>query len=418
MSKDRLDEQAYLQARADERIWWHSKILGVSRRKALQLLAAGVGGGAIATVGRSTKTVAQTSPSEKVAGIVKPAPSEYFYQKKTNLEMRWEQMYNRGYIVPNSLFFIRNNSPTPKIDASQWRLTIKGSGVSKPQTFSYDDILKMPSVSVIKALECAGNGRSFFKQAYGKEADGTQWLLGGIGVAEWLGVPLRELLDRAGIKATAKDVMPVSLDEKKVARPMSVEKAMEDALLVYGMNGEPLPADNGYPARVLVPGWVGIASIKWVGSIEVSEKPLWTEWNTKEYVLIGSEYPAASGSPALGEVITSQKVKSAFELSENAQMIAGKQLLRGRSWSAQGKIEKVELSFDGGNTWELARLQSELNLPQAWACWDYEWNATPGSYQLQARATDDKGVQQPMTVPFNEKGYLYWGVIKHSVTVT
>jgi len=146
----------------------------------------------------------------------------------------------------------------------------------------------MPSVSVIRYVECAGNGRSFFAAAYGKKADGTQWKLGGIGVAEWTGVPLTEVLDRAGIKKSARDVMPEGLDDLKVRRPMPVAKALEaDTLLVYAMNGQPLPPDHGFPVRTLVPGWIGVANIKWVGRMEVSEKPLFSPWNTDTYVLIG-----------------------------------------------------------------------------------------------------------------------------------
>ena len=279
----------------------------------------------------------------------------------------------------------------------------------------------MPSVSVIKAIECAGNGRSFYKAAYGKEASGTQWKLGGIGVAEWTGVPMGEVLERAGLKPTARDVMPVSLDEKKVQRPIPIEKALaEDTLLVYAMNGDILPPDHGFPIRVLVPGWIGIASIKWVGSIQVSETPLYSLYNTEKYVLIGDDYPVPDNlkeKGVLGEIATVQKPKSAFELPWDGEIAAGKRLLRGRSWSGQGKIAKVEVSLDGGKTWQLARLR-EPNLSQAWVRWDIDWDARPGNYSLQARATDDRRTTQPARVPFNQKGYLYWGIVTHSVKVS
>jgi DMSO/TMAO reductase YedYZ molybdopterin-dependent catalytic subunit len=388
--------------------------MGISRRRLVQLLTAGVGGASIGLLHDSKRVKAADETSQ---AIVKPAPSDLFYQKKTNLEMRWEAMYHRGYLVPNNLFFVRNNSPTPQIDPARWQLTVEGSGVSNPRSFSYDELLSMPSVSTIKALECAGNGRSFYKTAYGKEAEGTQWLLGGIGVAEWTGVPLREVLERAGLKRSARDVMPVGVDAKKLQRPLSVEKAIEDALLVYAMNGDILPPDHGFPVRVLVPGWAGIASVKWVGSIQVSEKPLYSEWNTKEYVLIGLEYPPEPGSPALGKIITTQVVKSAFELPWDAKLSAGQYLLRGRSWSGQGTIAKAEVSLDGGRSWQQARLH-QPNFDRAWVRWDIDWSPQKGTYQLQARATDDKGNTQPASVPFNEKGYLYGGIINHPVTVT
>src|SRR5690606_38781496 len=134
---------------------------------------------------------------------------------------------------------------------------------------------------------CAGNGRAFFDTQQGTEARGTQWRLGAIGVAEWRGVPLSALLDRAGVRADAVDVMPEGLDPEvedsgRVRRPLPVEKALDDVLVVYEMNGEPLPPDHGYPARLLVPGWIGIANIKWVGRIEVATEPLFSAWNTTQ----------------------------------------------------------------------------------------------------------------------------------------
>ncbi|WP_242056178.1 molybdopterin-dependent oxidoreductase [Nostoc flagelliforme] len=161
------------------------------------------------------------------------------------------------------MFFVRNNNPTPNIDLATWQLRIEGSGVKRPRTFTYDEILSMPSVSVIRAIECAGNGRNFFQKSHSEKIEGTPWNLGGIGVAEWTGVLLGDVLKRAGLKPTARDVMPISLDEKKIQRPFSIEKALEeDTLLVYAMNGDILPIDHGFPIRVLVPGWVGIAHTK------------------------------------------------------------------------------------------------------------------------------------------------------------
>jgi DMSO/TMAO reductase YedYZ molybdopterin-dependent catalytic subunit len=348
--------------------------------------------------------------------IVKPAPAEFFIKSGSNLEMRWEAMYNRGLLVPTELFFVRNNSPiVPSIDQASWRLRVDGSGVARPRSFTYDDLLSMPSISVIRAIECAGNGRNFFQFSHGKKVPGTPWFLGGIGVAEWTGVPLLEVLSRTGVKRTARDVMPEGLDSLNVKRPMSIEKAMAaDTLLVYGMNGQPLWPDHGFPVRMLVPGWVGIANTKWVGRIEVSETPLYSEYNTKKYVLIGPGYKP--DPPALGPALTTQKVKSAFELPWDGEIPAGKRLLRGRSWSGEGRIAKVEVSLDGGQTWKLARLR-EPNIELAWTRWDLEWNATPGIHKLQARATDNKGNRQPDRIPWNDEGYAHWAVVTHSIKV-
>lgn len=408
---DRVDEHTYEQARADEFIWRRARDLGVSRRRFLGMLA-GAGALAVGSVGLSSRP-AWAGPATDL--VVKPTPPESFYDFGSNKEMRWEVMSTRGYVVPTEFFFVRDHSRTARIDASTWRLRVEGSGVDRPQEFSYEQILAMPSVSVIRFVECAGNGRSFFEALYGKRAQGTQWKLGAIGVAEWTGVPLREVVDRCGVRRTARDVMPEGLDELKVRRPMPIGKAMaDDTLLVYAMNGDTLPPDHGFPVRVLVPGWVGVANVKWVGRIEVSEQPLYSAWNTESYVLIGPDYTPAP--PAKGPALTSQSVKSAFELPWDGEVPAGPRLLRGRSWSGQGAITKVEVSVDRGISWQPARLR-EPNIPQAWVRWDLDWSPRPGSYNLRARATDDKGRAQPASVPFNDQGYLFGAVVGHPVTV-
>jgi DMSO/TMAO reductase YedYZ molybdopterin-dependent catalytic subunit len=348
--------------------------------------------------------------------VLKNAPPEYFIRSGSNLEMRWDAMYDRGYIVPTELFFVRNNSPVvPRIDPATWKLRIEGSGVTRPISFTYDELLSMPSISVIRAIECAGNGRNLFQASHGKMVEGAPWDLGGIGVAEWTGVPLHEVLGRAGLKRSARDVMPEGLDSKKVSRPMPIEKAIaEDTLLVYAMNGQPLLPDHGFPVRMLLPGWVGIANIKWVGRIEVSEESLYSEYNTKKYVMIGEDYKPEP--PALGPMLTTQPVKSAFELPWNGEISSGTRLLRGRSWSGEGYIKKVDVSTDAGRTWQPARLR-EPNIDMAWTRWDIDWDARPGTHKLQARATDSKGRTQPEHILFNEEGYAHWAVITHQITV-
>jgi sulfane dehydrogenase subunit SoxC len=405
------DEESYDHLREDELFRRRAAELGLSRRSFLRRLAAVSGTAAAISLIRPERVHGQITQA-----IVKPAPAEFFIKSGSNLEMRWEAMYNRGLLVPTELFFVRNNSPTvPSIDQASWRLRVDGSGVARPRSFTYDDLLSMPSISVIRAIECAGNGRNFFQFSHGKKVPGTPWFLGGIGVAEWTGVPLLEVLSRTGVKRTARDVMPEGLDSLNVKRPMSIEKAMAaDTLLVYGMNGQPLWPDHGFPVRMLVPGWVGIANTKWVGRIEVSETPLYSEYNTKKYVLIGPGYKP--DPPALGPALTTQKVKSAFELPWDGEIPAGKRLLRGRSWSGEGRIAKVEVSLDGGQTWKLARLR-EPNIELAWTRWDLEWNATTGIHKLQARATDNKGNRQPDRIPWNDEGYAHWAVVTHSIKV-
>ena len=410
-SEKLIREEDYLQSRADEYVWRRARRLGVSRRRFFQILAAG--GTAAALSHRfGPKAWAQAAP----APVIKPTPKELFNDFGSNKEMRWENLYERGYLVPNDLFFVRNHTRTPSVDVKKWRLKIDGSGVQGTKELSYDELLSMPSVSVIRYIECAGNGRSFFAAAHGKKADGTQWKLGGIGVAEWTGVPLTEVLDRAAIKKSAKDVMPEGLDDLKVRRAMPVAKALEaDTLLVYAMNGQPLPPDHGFPVRILVPGWIGIANIKWVGRIEVSEKPLFSSWNTDTYVLVGPDYKPEP--PAKGPVLSNQDLKSALELPWGGEVGAERRLVRGRSWSPNGKIAKVEYSLSQGKSWQTAKLR-EPNIAAAWVRWDFDWEARPGKHTIRVRATDEKGNTQPDEVPFNQQGYLYNAVVDHPITVT
>jgi sulfane dehydrogenase subunit SoxC len=400
---DFRNEGVYAQYRADQ-LRWQLEQGRLSRRQLLQLF--GAASAALTLGGRLTSR----AWADDVA-VVKPTPSDLFINHGSNREMRWEAMAGRGYYTPNDLFFVRNHTTTPHIDPATWRLRIEGSGVAHPLELSYDELLAMPSVTETKFIECAGNARSQFEAAQGRRASGTQWRLGAVGVAEWTGVPLRRVLEQAGVKSTAVDVMPEGLDSQRVRRPLSVEKALEDdTLLVYGMNGQTLPPDHGFPVRLLVPGWVGIANIKWLGRIEVAEEPLFSPWNTTSYRLFGDAYPDAP-------VLTTQLVKSAFELPWGATVAPGARVLTGRSWSGQGQIARVEISTDGGGTWAQAML-SARNVPKAWVQWELPWEATPGSHKLQARAYDTRGNAQPTSVPFNDQGYLYWAVVNHPITVT
>lgn len=406
-----LHEDEYLAARADEYLGSESKKLGLSRRSFLKLLAAG---GSLAPLAAGGM-LPGSSRAATVQPVLKPTPSELFNDFGSNKEMRWEAMHGRGYVVPNELFFVRNHTRTPTIDVNNWRLKIEGSGINRSLELTYSDLLAMPAVSFVRYVECAGNGRSFFETAHGKKAQGTQWKLGAIGVAEWTGVPMRELLERAGVKKTARDVMPEGLDDLKVRRPMSLDKAMEeDTLLVYAMNGQPLPADHGFPARVLTPGWIGVANVKWLGRIQVSEEPLFSQWNTDTYVLIGPDYKPSA--PAKGPILSLQSVKSALELPWNGEISGGRRLLRGRAWSPQGKIERVEYSLDQGKSWQRARLR-EPNIAKAWVRWDADWDARPGRHLIRVRATDERGNAQPERVAFNEQGYLYNALVDHPIAV-
>jgi DMSO/TMAO reductase YedYZ molybdopterin-dependent catalytic subunit len=425
------DEAAYLADRQDA---WEAAVRaehGLSRREALKLAAAGAifyaGGSALAPRGAFAQAPAATTPTT-VPGILKAQSPELLTARGTNSEMLWASMKGQGYHTPVDRFFVRNHTVTPTIDPATWSLKlfgdglVGGPGLDAPVTFTLDDLQKLEQVEVETAIECAGNGRSFFGSQQGRTAPGSAWTLGAIGVARWKGVRLRDVLERAGLRRGVADVMPIGLDGEVVAngvnqghvrRPLPFAKAMDNTIIAFEMNGQTLPADHGFPARLVVPGWVGIANTKWLGFIQVSLEPLFSTWNTTQYRLVGDVYPA--NSPPL----KSNPLKSAFELPFGAVFPVGhKRTLTGRSWSGRAQPARVDVSTDGGQTYRKARLKTP-NVGDAWVRWAIDWTpTTAGKVNLLARATDRDGHTQPLTTPFNRDGYWFDAVVKHGVTIT
>ncbi len=321
---------------------------------------------------------AQDAPS-----IVKPLPPEWFTRIGTNAEMNWAAVRDLGYLVPNERFFVRNHTATPAIDARTWRLRVHGNAVRRELSLSHRDLRRLPARTVTAAIECAGNGRSFFGSQQGTPAAGSAWKLGAIGVARWRGVPLRVLLEHAGVTRRAVDVLPTGLDAEvgtdgHVRRPLPIAKALDDVLVAYEMNGAPLPPDHGFPVRLVVPGWVGIASIKWLGDIEVADHPLPSPWSTTSYRMVGPAHPPDAPPLAV------QPVKSAFALPWEAPLERGRRGLGRRVGRA------IRSGPPGGGR--------RARAPTA--------------------RTDRQGRRQPATVPFNQAGYQFWAVVRHPVVVT
>ena len=407
---DILQERDYDERRL--RQWLRGEARGFSRRDLLKLTAAV---GAAAAVGAHADPAAAADPA---GPIVKPLPPELFTVFGTNAEMRWSAMRDQGHLVPIDRFFVRNHTSTPIIDADTWRLPITGAGLrGGPAEFSLGDLRRLPAETITAAVECAGNGRSFFTTQQGQTVTGTAWGLGAIGVAQWRGVRLSTVLRRAGLGRNAVDIMPSGLDPHYVTggvdlgpvrRPMPIRKALHDVLVAYEMNGQPLPADHGHPVRLIAPHWIGIASIKWLGAIEVADVPLFSPWNTQFYRLFGPDFPVD------GQPFDQQVIKSAFELDRGAQVPAGHTtVLRGRSWSADGAIRHVDVSTDGGQRWRRARPYGPAT---AWQRWELDWRPpAAGNYELLARATDVRGNTQPDIAQYNTLGYLFDAVVRHPV---
>jgi DMSO/TMAO reductase YedYZ molybdopterin-dependent catalytic subunit len=382
----------------------------ISRRR---FLTAGGAAGAAAMAGAAETAAAAQAPAKTGGPHVKPLPREVFIDHGLNQETRLETL--RGYVTPASHFFVRNHTNTPSVDLATWRLRIEGNAVEQPLQLSFDELQRLPSRSVICYVECAGNGRGFFKELQGKVASGTQWRFGAIGVAEWTGVPLATVLEMARVRpGTPRDVLNVlveGLDSVKVRRPMSLAKALEEeTLLAYAMNGEPLPPDHGFPLRAIVPGWVGINNVKWVGRVEVRDQAIDVPTTTTSYVLDGPDYPTKTP-------VRLQTIKSAVALPWGASLPAGRHRVRGFAWSPAGRIRGVEYSLDRGASWRPATLR-EPNLPRAWVRWDFEWDARPGDHVIVTRATDERGNTQPASIPWNAQGYGYNVPVPHPVKVT
>ncbi|MEH0973717.1 sulfite oxidase [Micromonospora sp. CPCC 205546] len=361
------------------------------------------------------------------SSIVKPLPAGRLVRLGSNAEMCWEAMAGQGQVVPNDRFFVRNHTCTPLLDADAWRLSLFGTGLrgaptrDHPVRFGYRDLRAMPAEETTALIECAGNGRLFFAAQQGQSAPGVSWGLGAVGVARWRGVRLATVLRHAGLTDAAVDVMPEGLDPEyvtggvnlgRVRRPLPIGKALDDVLLAYEMNGAPLPADHGFPVRVVVPGWIGISSIKWVGPVEVSATALFSPWNTQFYRMFGP------GRPDAGGPLTTQVVKSAFELPWDARIPAGVSvLLRGRSWSGNGPVRRVEISTDDRDEWRPADLVADDD-GGPWQRWTALWRPPgPGRWTLRARATDSTGARQPELAEHNTLGYLFDGIVRHPVTV-
>ncbi|MFG2487369.1 sulfite oxidase [Streptomyces virginiae] len=422
------DESRYDRTRLRQWTRGRARSAGVDRRDLLKLFAAGAAAGSLAVAAGGT--AASAAPAGTLAPVadpvprtVKPLPPELFTLRGTNAETNFAALRGTGELTPIDRFFVRNHTSTPRIDADGWRLSVWGDGLAGgPLELSYARLRALRPVERTLFIECAGNGRSFYATQQGQPVTGTAWTLGAIGVARWRGARLSDVLRLAGVTRGAVDVLPRGLDEEVVAngvnlgrvrRPLPISKALDDVLLAYEMNGQPLPPDHGGPVRLVVPDWVGISSIKWVGDIEVSGEPLYSPWNTDMYRLFGPEHPAQGSAP-----LTRQTLKSAFELELGATVpVHRTRLLTGRSWSAAAPVTRIDVSTDGGGHWRRAHLH-DTPRRGGWVRWSVPWTPrATGATSLLARATDATGRTQPDRSVHNTQGYLFDAVVRHPVTV-
>ena len=334
-----------------------------------------------------------------------------------NLEMQFSTM--DSFITPTKSFYVRTHFPIPAIDRSAWWLYVEGE-VEKPFSINYEELMTIESVTVPVTLECAGNNRNFLEP----KVKGVQWRLGAVGTAEWTGVPLSVLIDRASLKPNAREVVlegadfGVLEDPKsppgglKFARSIPLEKARGDVLLAYKMNGEDLLPEHGFPLRAIVPGWYAMASVKWLQRIIVTDRPFTGYYQTIDYAYWHrTDYGHWQRREEIAELtpLSEMQVKAEIARPAEGETVPAKTNVRvsGAAWACDAEIAKVELSTDGGATWNDATLLGKSN-SNAWRLWELNWQtpSQPGKQTLFARATDSLGRTQPVQRDPDRETYM------------
>jgi len=297
-------------------------------------------------------------------------------------------------VVPTELFFVRSNYRVPTVDPATWRLRIHGL-VDRPLELGLADLRALPQRSVVAVIECSGNSRFGFEPA----TPGTPWRHDAVGNAVWTGVGLGDVLALAGPRPESVEVISQGADDPLMRRGLPLRAATEpDTLLALQMNGEDLVAAHGAPARLVVPGWGGIASTKWVTGLELADHRWDGLWNAVEYVLL-DESGQETGR------VEEMPVKSVIARPARAAEIdPGPATVSGYAWSGHGQVATVEVSVDGGHSYQPATVVERAG-PRAWVRWSYAWVAEPGPIRLTARATDTAGRTQPEVAVWNAKGY-------------
>jgi DMSO/TMAO reductase YedYZ molybdopterin-dependent catalytic subunit len=324
-------------------------------------------------------------------------------------------------VTPIGLHYLLIHYDIPAVDATGWRLHLEGA-VNRPLTLALDDLQSRPAITRPVTLECAGNGRARLTP----RAISQPWLLEAVGTAAWTGTPLWPLLGEAGISGEAVEVVFTGLDrgveggvEQRYARSLPIDEARrEDVLLAWGLNGQPLPPQHGFPLRLLVPGWYGMASVKWLERITVVSEPFDGYQQVQAYRY--RQIPEETGEPVTRIEPRSLVIPPGIPdfLSRQRLLAPGPCQVEGRAWSGWGPIVEVQVSVDGGSTWEAAAL-GDPPAAHAWQAWSYRWHPVEqGTYELCCRATDATGRQQPMQPQWNLGGYADNEIHRVMVTVT
>jgi DMSO/TMAO reductase YedYZ molybdopterin-dependent catalytic subunit len=324
-------------------------------------------------------------------------------------------------ITPTGLHYLLIHYDIPLVDAATWRLELGGS-VDRSLSVSLDELMARPAVTQAVTMECAGNGRALLSP----RPISQPWLLEAVGTGQWTGTALAPLLEEAGVSRDAVDVAFTGLDrgveggvEQDYVRGLAIDEARRpDVLLAYALNGRPLPPQHGYPLRLLLPGWYGMAQVKWLRRITVLDEPFTGYQNVRAY-RYRRTLDDEEGTPVTRMACRSLMAPPGIPdfLSRRRHLTPGPCTVVGKAWSGWAPIERVEVSVDGGRSWQAADVNRPLG-PAAWHPWTYSWsNAEPGDYELCCRASDAAGNSQLDTPDWNVGGYAVNAVQRVAVTV-
>ena len=297
-----------------------------------------------------------------------------------------------GIITPSSLVFERYHAGIPDIDPDDHRLMIHGM-VDRPVTFTVDDLRRFPSTSMIRFLECPANGGMEWR---GAQMDSLQFTHGMLSCCEWTGVLLSTLLQEVGLQREAAWVLAEGADGSHMSRSIPLAKAMDDTLIVYAQNGEPLRPEQGYPIRLFNPGWEGNTSVKWLRRLEVGDEAWYHREETSKYTDL-----LADGSARKFSFVQECNSVVTFPCPEKPLKEKGRYEVEGIAWSGKGQIKRVDVSFDGGVNWRSARLKG-LILPKALTRFGLDWDWDGGPAMIQSRAVDETGYVQPTYTKLRE----------------
>jgi DMSO/TMAO reductase YedYZ molybdopterin-dependent catalytic subunit len=324
-------------------------------------------------------------------------------------------------LTPVGLHYLLTHYDIPDVDPETWRLQLDGH-VDRVTTLSLDDLRGRPAVDVAVTMECAGNGRALIEP----HVVSQPWLLEAVGTALWRGTAVAGLLEEVGVRDGAVEVLFTGLDrgveggeEQDYARSLPLAEILAGhAVLAYEVNGVPLPPQHGFPLRLVVPGWYGMTSVKWLGRITVLDEPFDGYQQSRSYRLRQREHDE-------GVLVSRIQPRSLMippgipEFLSRARVVAsGTCQLQGRAWSGGAELTGVEVSTDGGASWAPAELGPDALGRWAWRSWSYEWEATPGAHELCSRATTADGAAQPLEASWNLGGYANNAVQRVPVTVT